>query len=336
MPMPLARYALAGALVASLSGRAGAQNPDLMLTQEQRDSILKTYNNRFPIWGRKAIERGFDLPYPVGISLNLVYANQNIDITNLGLSTGSNPVQPIEIVQFKEVTAPVWTGNLRGDLWLFPFLNVYVIGGTAWVTTDVTLSEPVEFNTVVEQSGVYGALGMTATMGVQHNWLAFDINWSWTQTEKLDLPVKGRIFGIRFGRAERLGGSLERRLAYWVGTMQQRFASETHGSIALSEVIDGGAEAQLRAALPGYQQSPWYQQLNTTQKQDFDAIATGILDGDLSDVTVNYALDKATADPWNMLAGISYDTSKRWQWRAEFGFIGRVQVLLMANYRFNW
>ena len=136
-----------------------------------------------------------------------------------------------------------------------------------------------------------------------------------------DLPVKGRIFGIRFGRAERLGGSLERRLAYWVGAMNQHFASETNGSIALSEVIDGGAEEQLRAALPGYQLSPWYQQLPATQKQDIDRMANSIISGDLGDVTINYSLDKATADPWNMLAGISYDTSKRWTWRAEFGFI---------------
>ena len=320
----------------SWGARAGAQNPDLMLTQAQRDSVLAKYNNRFPIWGRKAIERGFDLPYPVGLSINLVYANQNIDITDLGLSTGDNPTQPIEIVQFKEVKAPVYTGNLRADLWVLPFLNVYALGGGAYVTTDVTLSEPVEFNTVVKQNGYYFGLGTTATMGIQHNWLAFDINWSWTQTEKLDLPVKGRIFGIRYGRAERLGGSIEKRLAYWIGTMQQRFASETHGSIALDEVIDGGAERQLQSKLVGYQAAPWYVQASPERKQAIDSMATRILQGNLDGLTINYALDKATADPWNMLAGISYDTSKRWQWRAEFGFIGRVQVLLMSNYRFNW
>lgn len=334
MPLPRARYALACALVATLSARAGAQNPDLMLTQEQRDSILKTYDNMFPIWGRKAVERGFDLPYPVGFSLNLVYASQLIDITNLGLSTGSNPTVPVDIIQFGDVTAPVLTGNIRADLWLFPFLNIYGIGGTAQVSTEVQVTEPVGFTTKVDQSGVYGAFGMTATMGIKHNWLAFDVNWSWTQTEKLDMPVRGRIFGIRYGRAERFGGT--KRLAYWLGAMNQHFASETNGSIALSEVIDGGAEEQLQASLPGYQQAPWFQQLNAQQRQAFDVIATRILEGNLDSVTVNYALDKATADPWNMLAGLSYDPSKTWQYRIELGFIGRVQVLLMANYRFNW
>jgi hypothetical protein len=44
-------------LVATLSP-AYAQNPDMVLSQSERDSILKDYNNIFPIWGRKAIEPG--------------------------------------------------------------------------------------------------------------------------------------------------------------------------------------------------------------------------------------------------------------------------------------
>jgi hypothetical protein len=115
--------------------------------------------------------------------------------------------------------------------------------------------------------------------------------------------------------------------------MHQHFASETFGSIALSEVIEGGGE---NGALDGYQDSEWYQNLPPAQQRVVDEIASRIQQANPGDVTVNYQLDKATADPWNMLAGISYDTSKRWQWRAEFGFIGRVSVLLMSNYRFNW
>jgi hypothetical protein len=49
-------YALAGALIALAAHVAVAQNPDLALSQAERDSLLKNYHNRFPIWGRKAIE----------------------------------------------------------------------------------------------------------------------------------------------------------------------------------------------------------------------------------------------------------------------------------------
>ncbi|HEX5073026.1 MAG TPA: hypothetical protein VFW03_07475 [Gemmatimonadaceae bacterium] len=324
-------YVLAGALIALTANVAIAQNPDLALSKAERDSLLAHYHNRFPIWGRKAIERGFDLPYPVGLSVNGVWASQNIDISNLSLSTGDNPVVPIQAIKFGDVTAPIFTANLRADLWLLPFLNVYGFGGLASVSTDVNLVEPVAFHTKVDQNGTYLGLGTTATMGIKHNWLAFDVNWAWTQTEKLSEPVRTRIFSIRFGRAQKLKGT--QRLALWVGAMKQTLNSTTKGSIDLSEVISGGGDG---SALGDYQNSDWYKGLTAAQKVVVDAIAQRLQNADLSDVTVNYHLDKAVKDPWNMLVGASYEFNKRWQARVEPGFIGRKQLLLQVNYRFNW
>ena len=322
-------------MLALSSAHALAQNPDLILTKAQRDSILATYNNIFPIWGRKAIERGFDLPYPVGINFNAIYLSQEIDITNIGLSTGDNPTVEVPFIQFSKVEAPVLSANLRADLWVLPFLNVYGFAGHAWVTTDVTLSEPFVFNTVVKQEGPYVGLGTTATIGIKNNWLAIDLNYAWTQPEKLNQPVEGRIIGFRYGRVQKLSGT--QRVAFWIGTMQQKLKSFTDGSIALDEVIDGGAEGRLRLALPAYMQSQSFQQLSPEQRATVNAIAQGLLTGGgLGDVTINYTLDKEVTDPWNMLAGVNYDLSKRWTFRVEVGFIGRFQLLINPLYRFNW
>jgi hypothetical protein len=326
------RYSvLPAALLALATHAAVAQNPDLVLSKAERDSILKNYHNRFPIWGRKAIEKGFDLPAPAGLGVNVVYADQDINLSQLGLSTGSNPTVPTEFIKFGRVQAPVFTGNVRGDLWLFPFLNVYAMVGAARVSTDVTVAEPVTFQTKVDQNGQYAGLGMTGTMGIKHNWLALDVNWAWTKTEKLDEPVNTRIFGIRYGRAQKLRGS--QRLAFWVGAMHQKLNSGTKGSINLSEVIAGGGDG---AGLGDYQDSAWYEDLTPAQKQVIDAIAERLAGRDPSDVIVNYSLQKKVADPWNMLTGVSYDFSRRWQARVETGFIGRFQVLGQLNYRFNW
>jgi hypothetical protein len=327
-------WVVASALLLGGATTGSAQNPDLILSKAARDSILATYDNIFPIWGRKAIERGFDLPYPVGLNVNLVWVSQELELSQLGLSTGENPTVPVDFIKFGQVKAPVFTANLRGDLWLFPFLNLYAFGGHAWVTTDVSVAEPVAFTTVVEQEGSYAGLGMTATMGIKRNWLAFDINWAWTQTEKLDHPVQGQIFGIRYGRAQPLRGT--QRLAFWIGAMRQKLKSGTDGSILLSEVIDGGAADQLGTGLLGYQEKSWYQGLSTAERQAIDALAEPLLGGNLGNVTVNYSLQKSVQDPWNMILGASWDLSKRWQFRLETGFIGRVQVLAMSNYRFNW
>ena len=72
------------------------------------------------------------------------------------------------------------------------------------------------------------------------------------------------------------------------------------------------------------------------QQRVVDEIVKRLQGIDPTDVVVNYSLDKATADPWNMIAGASYDFSKSWAARVEAGFIGRKSVLMMLNYRFEW
>jgi hypothetical protein len=314
-----------------------AQHPDLTLSQAERDSILAHYHNRFPIWGRKAIEKGFELPAPAGLSLTVVFLDQAIDITSLELSTGSNPLVPIDFVTFESTRSTVLTENLRADLWVLPFLNVYGFGGWAQASTEVTLAEPVTFTSKVDQTGVYWGLGLTATMGIKRNWLALDVNWAWTDLEKLDMPVRSRITGIRYGRAFKIGPG--RRVAPWLGAMHQKLTSGTQGSIPLSEVMTPPTAQRLGAQLRGYQTSPWYLQLTPAQRAVVDGIAGRIDRPDgpsLDSVVVNYGLAKAVATPWNMLAGITYDFTRYWTIRAELGFIERTSILVMGNYRFDF
>ncbi len=130
-------------LTLALPGPVAAQNPDLALTQAERDSVLKDYHNIFPLWGRKAIERGFDLPKPLGLNVIGLYMNQGIEITDLGLSTGSNPIAPIDFIGFGTNTSTVYSTNLRADLWVLPFLNVYGFGGRAQANTTVEVATPI-------------------------------------------------------------------------------------------------------------------------------------------------------------------------------------------------
>ena len=62
-----AYHSLVAAVISLAAATSGsAQNPDLILSKAQRDSILATYDNVFPIWGRKAIEKGLICPIPPG------------------------------------------------------------------------------------------------------------------------------------------------------------------------------------------------------------------------------------------------------------------------------
>ena len=312
---------------------AAAQNPDLVLSPAERDSVLATYDQVFPILGRKAIERGFLLPLPVGLNINSFYMDQGIALSQLGLSTGTDPTQPVSWIVLGEAQSQVASVNFRGDLWVLPFLNVYGMAGKGWATTTVPVTDPVQFTSEVEQAGLYWGVGLTGTMGIKHNWLAVDVNWTWTDLEKLDQPVRGRVLGFRYGRTVKLNP--RQRANFWIGTTNQKFRTETNGSVTLAEAIPPDVADTLRNRLQNYQSSAWYQALGPAGKLLADSLVAGIMNANLGATVVNYSLDKKPADPWNMIVGGSFELTRSWHFRAEAGFLGRVQALLVLNYRFG-
>lgn len=315
------------ALLLLLSAPAFAQGPDYDYTPAQRDSVLAEYDNIFPIWGRKAVERGFELPLPAGLNLNYLFMNQDITISNLGLSLGNDPTQDVDFIELSPAKSTVQTMNFRADLWVLPFLNVYGIAGSALADTEVGVLEPVQFTSKVDQTGVFGGVGITGTMGIKRNFAVVDVNWSWSNFDKLVDTVEGRVLSLRFGRQFDLSG--QKAFALWVGTMNQKFGTITEGSVNLSDVVPPDFE-------PGdYQNSDWYMNLGPGGQALVDRIMNEIISGDPSGTTINYRLDKEPAQKWNMLAGANYQFTRSWQLRAEFGFIERYSVFLNLNYRFN-
>jgi len=323
-------------VVASLLGAAApllGQNPDLELSQAERDSVLATYHNVFPLLGRQAIERGFDLPKPLGLNVVGVWVDQGINIDALGLSTGSDPVVPIEAVKFGDNRSSVLTTNLRADLWVLPFLNVYGMGGIARANTTVEITEPIAFTSSVDQNGQYLGVGLTGAFGVKRFFTVVDVNWAWTDLEKLEDPVRSRVFSMRLGRTFKVSRS--NRLNVWAGTMNVKFATETSGSILLAEAIPPETLEKIRDRIENVEQSEWYQALPPAQKIAVSKITDALLSGDYSDVVVNYQLDKAPATKWNLLLGTNLDVGKRWSFRTEVGLIGRYSVLLNVVYRLD-
>jgi len=314
---------LLGLLVAT---PAAAQNPDLILSQAERDSILRNYRQVFPIWGKKAIAAGFDVPYSTGVNVIGMYLNQGLEFGQLGLSTGDNPIQGVDFIAFGENTSEAITANGRLDLWVLPFLNVYGLFGTASSTTTVNVTAPVEFQTVVENVGAYRGVGFTAAMGVKRNFLAFDMNWVWTDVDRLDQPVRGRSMGIRYGRTLRMGRS--NRMSVWLGTMNQRLVAETKGSIAVSEALPPA----VRDSLVDYQTEQWYIDLGPAGQQAADSLMDEIINR-YDSGKINYSMNKSLTTPWNMLIGGNYEIGKRWAFRAEAGLIGRWSLMTNVVYR---
>src|SRR5690606_15346833 len=94
------------------------------------DSLKQVdYNYVFPLLGQKAYKMGIDIPYPAGIMGNFLWMKQGVVLNDLQLGIASEnldiPLTDVEFIQFGDNTNSAYSVNVRPDLWILPFLNVY-------------------------------------------------------------------------------------------------------------------------------------------------------------------------------------------------------------------
>jgi hypothetical protein len=333
------------------SGLTGmAQYNQVQLSKKQQhytDSLKKVvYNHTFPIWGQKAYKLGVDIAFPAGVMTNYFYANQGLVIENLQLGLKTNnqdiPLTPIDFIGFHKNSVAASTFNVRPDLWVFPFLDVYGIFGYGSSTTTVNINVPVTLTSVVTQNVRTAGFGFTGAFGLGFFFLAADLNWTWNKPDKLDKPVPAQTMSFRLGHTFKFEDHPQRNIGIWAGALRARFGAGTVGEIKLSDALP--AEVWQRKDEIVNEYNTWYNGLDPSNPVDklkmekADKVLTPIIDRIAAadgSATVRYALDKRPGNEWNMIVGAQYQVNKRWIFRTEGGFLGdRTTLLLSANYRF--
>lgn len=336
------------------------------------DSLKSTpYPYALPIWGDKATAMGFDLPYSAGLSVNYLTQESELVINNLTVGFNGGPQYNIdEIIRIDEAIARASAVNIRPDVWVLPFLNVYGLLGRAQTSTDIgagiylpdtanVWNEVASFGTTAKFNATVMGFGITPTMGVGGGWIALDMNFAWTDVDALDKPVKTFVFGPRFGKSFKLKKP-HQQIAVWVGGFRVKFSSETTGSLPLKDLFpDADIQGKVDGAITNVEDKQmnvdqWWsdlsqiEQANPVNKAKYETAnrvlgtagnVLNSIDGALNDdqtATVDYSLDKALKDPWNFIVGSQYQLNKHWMIRAEYGFLGtRNQFLLSLQYRFG-
>ncbi len=96
-------------------------------------SAAEQSESYFPIWGDEARARGYSIPLPYGVNLSYMNIRQDImvdSITFSGLKLGNHPIpSDMFAIDAGHTREKSKTENLRLDMWVFPFLNVYGLVG---------------------------------------------------------------------------------------------------------------------------------------------------------------------------------------------------------------
>jgi hypothetical protein len=307
------------------------------------DSLKQVeYNYIFPFMGQKVYERGFDIPYPVGLMANYIWMQQSILIENFEMGIdGENrdvPTQPIDLIEFGENTNISSAFNFRPDIWIFPFLNVYGLIGYGASSTEVNLTEPVELKSVVDQRMSTFGFGAMAAFGIGPLWMSVDGNWTWTYPEYLDSPVRVNVLGVRLGKTFTFKQKPDRNIAVWVGGMRARMNSQTVGAVKMADAIPPETWDRVDEIVEDY--NTWYDGLDPVRKAIVDESAfpdfIDALDNAEGETIVSYAMGKKPKEEWNFLLGGQFQLNKKWMIRTEGGLIGdRKSLLFSMNYRFR-
>jgi hypothetical protein len=365
---------VAAALVALFCVQAFGQvyaNIDLRKKATEAPKEEEVYPYILPIWGKKAAEKGFQLPYSAGLGVNYLWQNSDMILDNLMVGFNNGPMYNLdEIIRFNSAVAAASAVNFRPDVWILPFLNVYGILAKANTSTSIEAglwvpdagnnwTQVSAFSSKASFNATSFGFGLTPTIGIRGAWLALDMNVAWTDVSALSKPVFTFIFGPRLGKTFKFK-TPDRNIAFWVGGFRVKFTSETNGSLNLSEVLPiDGLQAKVDQGLQTVSATEaavdsWWNSLSAAEQLDpgniaryntanraLDAAGTLLtaVDGALSNAdsaTVQYSLDKRPKDMWNFIVGSQFQVNRHWMIRAEYGFLGsRNQFIGGLQFRFG-
>jgi hypothetical protein len=224
---------------------------------------------------------GYELPLPFGVSAVYNYLSRDIEVTDVRV--GVNGAALDSVSQFANFNArgTVNGALVKADAWLFPFLDVYLLLGYIYNSTDMNVQVTVprpgplpgtrQFNitTKVVLDGFVGGGGVTVAGGYRQFFVMADVNY--TQTEMgFDDRFRALIASARTGWNGKVGPI---PLRLWVG----------------------GA----------------YWDTKNTAKSTVDVPGVG---------AVRFEADQGPKNPWNMVVGISSSLHRHFDLFAEYGF----------------
>ena len=367
---------LFAAIVVGYFQQAYAQNTADRTPPKKRDPVADSlaalkYPYILPIWGEKVMRKGFNLPKSAGVSVQYLYQQSDIIIDNLKVGFNNGEQYPLdEIIRFNSAVATTNGFNIRPDLWLFPFLNVYglfakaksstAIDAGVWLPTEAGWTNVANFQTKAEFESTTVGFGVTPTAGVAGFFFALDANFTWSDIDALEKPAYIFVLGPRVGKNFSLKKK-DQTLAIWMGGFRVKMASTTNGSLSATELfpidqwqtrVDQGydnlassqekVEGWWTGLTPAEQKNPANIAKYNTANRALERYG-GFLNGasevvaGAGDASIQYSLDKKPKEMWNFIIGSQFQINRSLMLRAEYGFLGaRQQLIAGLQYRFDF
>jgi hypothetical protein len=199
-----------------------------------------------PIWKEEAEARGYTLPEAFGLNVSYMKQTQDISVDSVGFEGTIPALFPwkpphalsnlvdIEAVGNGKQESEVLT--LRGDVWLFPFLNLYAIVGQLKGYSETTIhvkalgSEKLSGNMPfrLDLNGTLYGAGFVLAGGYKDIFTLVDASYTETALNVIDGSITSVVISPRIGYDfTRMGTPLR----FWVGAMYQEVEQSLSGNL---------------------------------------------------------------------------------------------------------
>ncbi len=283
-----------------------------------------------PIWKEEAEALGYVLPKPFGFNVSYMNLEQGIAVDSIGFEGLVAKIPDFTIPTFPGLPGITIPGfdmpiprdlidiqaepgkqksevfSLRGDVWLFPFLNVYGMVGKlkGYSETRVTVgvkgiskrSDPIDFKLDLD-GDLYG--GGIVLAGGYGNWFGLvDASYTKTNLTVIDGAIDAYVVSPRLGYDFHTRGFPMR---LWAGAMYQDVEQSLSGSLS---------------------------------SLDLPAGLSGLLGAVNKDGKGRFNVEQRLTTAWNPIVGMQYQISPNLYLLGEAGFGERTSVFFSIDMRY--
>lgn len=286
------------------------------LVDENGERVI--WPRALPFFAQNVLDLGFELPKTFGLAIVPNAIKQDLILKGLKVGLNGSDMVDMDFVKFGSARADNSNLQIKADVWLFPFLNLYAtygkMRGSASVPVALKGEDLVEFlggscegflspqaceqtfSSIAnpEYTGSNISVGFTLAMGWDRFFVALPVTYVLTDLNILEDDIEAFQISPRIGISSDAGK--------W-GTLST-FVGLTY----------------LNA------------ELDVAGKLSFD---TSSIPGENDTTELDFVINQENADKINYLIGFNWDVTKSWSFHSEAGFGGsRESFIASTTYRF--
>ncbi|TMN71007.1 hypothetical protein CWB85_12895 [Pseudoalteromonas sp. S1727] len=255
-----------------------------------------------PFLADQVIAKGYQLPKPYGMGFTYVSVEQQMSLTQLQVGFNGNGTQPYDFVSFDTPITSLTTLQLKADMWVLPFMNVFATIGK--VEGDLHANVLIDGDT------------MLAQLGEDCQGFIKPLSCRLLENKLFTLPIRANVNPTTYGIGTIIAGAWQD----WFVTLPVNITwSQSSRNVLDGRSITITPRGGRILHLPRLGRLSLFLGGNYLDSHN---TVTGSLTSEAG-FSLDYQVSQANVERWNLVTGFNWDISSSLSLNVEYnGFIG--------------